>query len=226
MLRRLEESGDIDHDTPWYEGIGAHARRSVGAALTCLDHACAGENSFALMRPPGHHATPTRSMGFCYLNQAAITALEARARGFQQVAVFDFDVHHGNGTEEILHARDGFSYHSVHQHPCYPGTGTHHRGNCRNYPVMPGLSAAAHRAVLHEAWEDMLALHPDMVILSAGFDAFHSDPIAQQQLTEEDFHWLGTLTAQLPCPSLAVLEGGYSPQLPDLILAFLTGWES
>ena len=119
---------DFDADTPAYPQIAAHARRSVGGALQALQSARAGEMAFSLMRPPGHHATRNGAMGFCYLNSIAIAALEARAAGFQRVAVFDFDVHHGNGTEDILLDQPGCAFFSVHQYPCYPGTGQADRG--------------------------------------------------------------------------------------------------
>ena len=109
-LARLEEPEDFDADTPYCRGIAGYARRSVGAALEALRCARAGENVFSLMRPPGHHALPDRAMGFCYLNSIAIAVLEAVATGAKRVAVFDFDVHHGNGTEAILLNRPGTAF--------------------------------------------------------------------------------------------------------------------
>ena len=138
-LARLEERLDFDADTPSYPDLAQHARRSVGAALAALKLARGGETVFSLMRPPGHHATRDQAMGFCYLNSVAIAALEALATGVQRVAVFDFDVHHGNGTEAILVNHHGAAFFSVHQHPCYPGTGLANVGhNCFNFPVAPG----------------------------------------------------------------------------------------
>ncbi|MGH8023633.1 MAG: histone deacetylase family protein, partial [Limisphaerales bacterium] len=138
MLARLKVPGDFDPDTPWHENIADYARASVAAALDALKLARLGESAFVLMRPPGHHATRSRAMGFCYLNNIAITALEALASGTKRVAIFDFDVHHGNGTEDILLGRAGAAFFSVHQFPCYPGTGrTNAGGNCFNYPVEP-----------------------------------------------------------------------------------------
>ena len=137
-LARLNEERDFDVDTPFFTKIGTYARASVGAALEALKAARAGEKAFSLMRPPGHHATRTRAMGFCYLNNVAIACLEALATGCKRIAVFDFDVHHGNGTEAILANIPGAFFFSVHQFPCYPGTGTRNVGdNCFNYPVPP-----------------------------------------------------------------------------------------
>ena len=127
-LARLDEPEDFDGDTPFYENIAGYARASVAAALDALTAARAGDNVFSLMRPPGHHAMRDRAMGFCYLNNIAIAVLEAAATGAKRVAVFDFDVHHGNGTEAILLNRPGVAFFSIHLYPFYPGTGG---GECR-----------------------------------------------------------------------------------------------
>ena len=127
MLARLHVPHDFDADTPAYENIFDHARASAAAALSALKAARTGETVFSLMRPPGHHATREHSMGFCYLNNVAIAALEATATGAKRVAVFDFDVHHGNGTEAILLDQPGIEFFSVHQHPAYPNTGAANR---------------------------------------------------------------------------------------------------
>src|SRR5213592_3171013 len=153
-LARLEKPEDFDADSPFFPGIGAHARASVGAALEALKAARAGETVFSLMRPPGHHATRTRDMGFCYLNNIASAVLEALATGAKRVAVYDFDVHHGNGTEAILLDKTGASFFSIHQHPCYPGTGTRNVGdNCFNYPVAPQTPREEYRKTLTSALE-------------------------------------------------------------------------
>src|SRR5580704_2532812 len=137
-VARLREPRDLDADTPYFPGILDHARRSAGGALAALQFARAGETVFSLMRPPGHHATREQSMGFCYLNSIAIAALEALATGTKRVAVYDFDVHHGNGTEDILLNQPGAAFFSIHQFPCYPGSGKRNTGrNCFNYPVAP-----------------------------------------------------------------------------------------
>jgi len=223
-LQRLLQPADFDADTAFHNGIGERARASVGAALKALDCALAGEPNFSLMRPPGHHATSTQAMGFCYLNNIAITALEAHARTGQRVAIFDFDVHHGNGTEEILLNRPGVAFFSVHQSPCYPGTGKTNVGhNCFNYPVAPMTSREDYRAMLKKALEDLVAFGPGIVGVSAGFDAYVRDPIAQESLEVEDFHWLGRLLRELDLPLFSLLEGGYSADLPELIVAYLKG---
>jgi len=223
-IARLNDPHDFDTDTPWFPKIADYARASAGAALEALKAARAGENVFSLMRPPGHHATRQRAMGFCYLNNIAIAVLEALATGAKQVAVFDFDVHHGNGTEAILLNQPGAVFFSIHQFPCYPGTGRANAGNnCFNYPVPPQLPRAEYRHVLHSALEHLQSFKPGLVAVSAGFDAYARDPLAQETLEAEDYYWLGQSVRGLGVPVLSLLEGGYSDDLPELILAYLKG---
>jgi acetoin utilization deacetylase AcuC-like enzyme len=215
---------DFDGDTPAYPDIFEHARRSAGAALAALAAARAGESVLSLMRPPGHHATRDRAMGFCYFNSIAIAALEALATGAKRVAMYDFDVHHGNGTESILLNRKGAAFFSIHQHPCYPGTGTRDVGdNCFNFPVAPRTPRAEYRRVLQRALDGLLKFKPEIVFVSAGFDAYARDPLAQETLEAEDYHWLGESLRQPGLPLVSLLEGGYSHELPELILAYLKG---
>lgn len=227
MLASLSDANDdFDADTPTFPGIANYARASVGAALEAMRSARNGETVFSLMRPPGHHATQNRVMGFCYLNNIAIAALEALATGVKRVAVFDFDVHHGNGTEDILLDREGAAFFSIHQSPCYPGTGTRNVGtNCFNYPVAPRLPRAEYRQVLSSALDELKKFKPDLVGVSAGFDAYAHDPIAQETLEAEDFYWLGKEIRALDIPTFNLLEGGYSRDLPDLIFSYLKGLE-
>lgn len=225
-LQRLEEPRDFDADTPFFPGIAGLARASVGAALEAMNAARNGNAAFSLMRPPGHHATASHAMGFCYLNNVAIAALEALHTGTQRVAVFDFDVHHGNGTEAVLLNKPGAAFFSVHQAPCYPGTGTRNAGeNCFNYPVPPDTPRRQYREVLLEALKRLRQFRPELVAVSAGFDCYANDPLAQETLEAEDFHWLGQTLSQLGVPLFTVLEGGYSSDLPDLIFAYLKGLE-
>jgi acetoin utilization deacetylase AcuC-like enzyme len=224
-LDRVTAAADsFDGDTPAHPDIAVHARRSVGAALRALACARAGQASFSLIRPPGHHATRSQAMGFCYFNNIAIACLEALATGARKVAVFDFDVHHGNGTEDILLGHPKALFYSIHQSPCYPGTGTRDVGpNCFNYPVAPGTPRPQYRAVLEKALHDLAQAKPDLVAVSAGFDAYARDPLADETLEAEDFHWLGQSFRKLGLPMFSLLEGGYSSDLPKLILAYLKG---
>ena len=226
-LARLEVPDDFDPDTSWLPGIAGHARRSVAAALSAARHAADRRTpAFAFMRPPGHHATAGRAMGFCYLNQIAIAALFAqRDLGSAKVAIWDFDAHHCNGTEAILHGRKETLVCSVHQSPGYPGTGLRDWDNSRNWPVAPGCPRERHRDALRASLDAAVAFKPDLLLVSAGFDAYARDPLTEMTLEAEDFGALGEWLRQTGLPCAAVLEGGYSPDLPLLIDAFLSAWE-
>jgi acetoin utilization deacetylase AcuC-like enzyme len=227
-LERLGEPEDFDSDTPYFPHIADHARRSVAAALAAAAHASsAREPAFALMRPPGHHATQGHAMGFCYLNQIAIAALAARRDlGANRVALWDFDAHHCNGTEAILLDREGFLVCSAHQSPGYPGTGLRDIGNSRNWPIAPGTPREEHMAALRESLAAVASFRPDLVLVSAGFDAYALDPITEMTLELEDFASLGQWLRETGLPAAAILEGGYSPDLPALVEAFLGAWAS
>ena len=163
-------------------------------------------------------------MGFCYFNNVAVAVLEALAQGVERVAVLDFDVHHGNGTEAILLSHPRAATFSVHQYPAYPGTGGEDvGGNAFNYPVAPMTPRAEYRLVLLQALAELAAFRPNLIAVSAGFDAYAGDPIAHEKLEVEDFHWLGDQIRRLSLPTFNVLEGGYSDELPELILAYLCG---
>ena len=217
-------TAEFDADTAAHPQIYEHAVRSVGGALQALKLARIGEPAFSLMRPPGHHATADQAMGFCYFNSIAVAALEATATGISRVAVFDFDVHHGNGTEAILRDRPGVRFCSVHQHPCYPGTGAADAGgNCFNFPVAPHTPRVVWREVLTRALDRVREFQPELIGVSAGFDAYARDPLAQGTLEAEDFFWLGESLRNMNVPFFSVLEGGYSNDLPELIFAYLKG---
>jgi acetoin utilization deacetylase AcuC-like enzyme len=214
----------FDGDTPAYPHIYEHACRSVGSALHAAALARKGEPVFSLIRPPGHHATQNHAMGFCYFNSIAVAALAALATGVKRVAIFDFDVHHGNGTEAILVNQPNVAFASVHQHPCYPGTGTADVGpNCFNFPVAPRTPREEYCKTLSWALERIKDTKPELIGVSAGFDCYARDPLAQETLEAEDFHWLGDLLRKSGIPFFSVLEGGYSSSLPELIFAYLKG---
>ena len=225
-LRRMEAGvGDFDSDTPRYEDLANHARRGVGAAVDAMSAALAGEKAFSLMRPPGHHALRDRAMGFCYYNSIAIAALAARARGVKRVAVWDFDAHHGNGTESILHGVNGTLFVSIHQLPGWPGSGGTSFDNVLNFPIPPFAEASDHVGSLAESWQAVLLFKPELVLVSAGFDAYVGDPITQMSLREQDFVTLGRWLRESGLPAAAVLEGGYAKELPALVEGFLGEWE-
>jgi acetoin utilization deacetylase AcuC-like enzyme len=223
-LERLRRPIDFDSDTPYYPGIDEHALRAAGAAIVAVDLALGGKQTFSLMRPPGHHATPTKAMGFCYLNSVAIAAEHALAIGCERVAIWDFDAHHGNGTEEIVSGNRRIRFASVHQFPGYPGTGNSSYRNIFNWPVFPGSDAQAHVSAANQSLDCLLHFNPDLLLVSAGFDAFVLDPLTDMNLEQEHFAGFGRRPRQIGLPTAAILEGGYSSQLPMLVEAFLAAW--
>jgi acetoin utilization deacetylase AcuC-like enzyme len=223
-LERLRQPFDFDADTPYFPGIEEHARCAAGAAIVAAELAFRGRKAFSLMRPPGHHATSNEAMGFCYLNSVAIAAHYALASGCERVAIWDFDAHHGNGTEEIVFGNRRIRFASIHQYPGYPGTGLRSRGNVFNWPIPPGCDAATHASAVHRALDHLVEFNPDLLLVSAGFDAFAGDPITDMTLEGEDFAKFGQHLCATGLPAAAILEGGYSGELPALIEAFLTGW--
>jgi acetoin utilization deacetylase AcuC-like enzyme len=227
-LQRLAVPRDFDDDTPYFPGIGEHARRAVTAALEAAHHALKARTPvFSLMRPPGHHAMADTAMGFCYLNQIALAAIAAQQRfGAAKVAVWDFDAHHGNGTEAFAHGRDNFFFASVHQYPGWPGSGTQDHGpHIRNWPVAPRTPRVDHMAALRASLDAVVSFAPDLILVSAGFDAYARDPITAMTLEREDFATLGRWLRETRRPAAAILEGGYSDDLPLLIEAFLAAWD-
>ena len=217
---------DFDADTPVYATIYEHALRSSGAAVEASQVALLGECAFSLMRPPGHHATRDRAMGFCYFNNIAIAALDALENSAKRVAIWDFDAHHGNGTEAIVAHNSRIVFASIHQFPGYPGTGTRSFANVVNYPVGPGAPRHYHVDVAKRALEQLLVFKPDLLLVSAGFDAYVRDPLVQMTLECEDFATFGEFLRKIDTPTAVILEGGYSDDLPELIDAFLTAWTS
>jgi acetoin utilization deacetylase AcuC-like enzyme len=225
ILSIRPEEGEIvqlDADTAMSAASAEAALRAAGAAVAGVDAVMEGwaHAAFAAIRPPGHHAEPSRAMGFCLFNSAGVAALHARARwGTQRVAVVDFDVHHGNGTQAMFAADKDLFYASSHQHPCYPGTGeAGERGtanNIVNAPLRPGSDSAAFRA----AWSrtilpELVRFAPGLLIISAGFDAHKADPLAQLRVETSDYVWITEellRIAAVHCDGrlVSVLEGGY-----------------
>ncbi|EDM70460.1 histone deacetylase family protein [Roseobacter sp. AzwK-3b] len=215
----------LDADTWMSPGSLDAALRGVGGALAAVDAVLGGQagNAFVATRPPGHHAETERTMGFCLFGTVAIAARHAMERhGLSRVAVVDFDVHHGNGTQDLLWSEARSLFVSSHQSPLWPGTGTPDEtgahGNVLNLPLAPRSDGAVFRA----AYEDRVfpaieAFAPELILISAGFDAHHADPLAELNLTEADFEWVtGRLCdlAQAHCGGRVVscLEGGYDLQ--------------
>lgn len=214
----------LDADTVLSPRSAEAALRAAGAAIAAVDAVLHGETgtAFCAVRPPGHHATADTAMGFCLFNNVAVAAMHALERhGLARVAIMDFDVHHGNGTQAIFDAEPRVQYFSSHQAPLYPGSG-HVRergiGNVFNAPLPPGAGGRGFRA----AWRERLlpaidAFAPQLLLVSAGFDAHWRDPLAQLQLDAEDYAWI---TAELRALAsrhaqgriVSMLEGGYDLQ--------------
>lgn len=216
---------DFDSDCPAYPEIFSHAARAAGSALAAARAAAAGERAFSLMRPPGHHALRDRAMGFCYFAHVAIAAFEALAAGVERIAIWDFDAHHGNGTEALVAGHPQIRFASIHQYPGWPGTGTRSYQNIFNYPVRPMSDRVTHVKEVEKALSTLLDFRPDLILVSAGFDAYRADPITEMTLEKEDFATFGKWLNNTRVATAAVLEGGYSDELPSLIDVFLSAWD-
>jgi acetoin utilization deacetylase AcuC-like enzyme len=222
MLNGVRNGTLYDGDTPALPNIYELARLSAGAAILASEQAVAGKKAFSLMRPPGHHATRERVMGFCYFNNIAI----AVARLTPRTAILDFDCHHGNGTEDIFYRDKRVLYVSLHQSPCYPGTGLFSQANCRNHPLPPRTGPAEYLAEFDKALDEVRAFKPELLAVSAGFDTYKGDPITGMSLEVETFGEIGRRMAALKLPAFATLEGGYAEELGKCVTAFVDGWES
>ena len=219
-----DAADDFDVDTPAYPKIYDYALRAAGAAVDVARNALEGKAAFSFMRPPGHHSTRDRAMGFCYFSNIAIAALDALTNGAKRVGIWDFDAHHGNGTEAIVAHNQQIAFASIHQYPAYPGTGQHSFDNIHNFPVAPYTARAAHVREVERALQTLLDFKPDLLLVSAGFDAYSGDPLVQMTLEPEDFATFGKWLRECGVATGAILEGGYSDQLPELIDTFLTNW--
>ena len=181
----------IDADTVMSPGSLASARRAAGAVVEAVREVAAGrlQRAFCAVRPPGHHAEPDRPMGFCIFSNVAIAARAAQLAGLKRVAVVDFDVHHGNGTQAAFEQDGDLMLASVHQSPLYPGSGAEHEtgvGNIVNRTVLPFAPRESWRTAFGQLMDEVDGFKPDLILVSAGFDAHARDPLAQQQLEHDD----------------------------------------
>jgi len=224
VRQRVPETGltAIDPDTIVSPGSWEAARRAAGAVVAAVDLVMAkrARNAFCAVRPPGHHAERTGAMGFCLFNNIAIGALHARqVHQARKVAVVDFDVHHGNGTQDVFENDPGMFFASTHQSGIYPGTGAAAEhgiaNNIVNVPLPAGTGGEAWRAAMSGSLLPALsAFEPDLVLISAGFDAHQADPLAGMRLTAEDFGWGTEMICKVAAQAcggrvVSTLEGGY-----------------
>jgi len=224
LARLAGEYAELDPDTAVSPGSWEAATLAAGAAVGAVEAVMQGRaaNAFALVRPPGHHARPAKAMGFCLLNNAAVAAEAARRAGAARVLIVDWDVHHGNGTQEIFAAREDVLYMSVHQFPFYPGTGAAEeigvgagKGATVNCPLPAGQDDADYGAVFHDLFLPVgRAFAPELIIVSAGYDAHARDPLAEMNVTERGFAAMTSALAELAERTCGgklalLLEGGY-----------------
>jgi acetoin utilization deacetylase AcuC-like enzyme len=214
----------LDRDTLVSSHSLDAAFHAVGAVCDAVDMVmnCRADNAFCAARPPGHHAERNQAMGFCLFNNIAIAANHARARySTERVAIIDFDVHHGNGTQDIFQHQTGVLYASSHEMPLYPGTGNRNEtgaGNLFNAPLSPGADSTEFRNAMKEIiFPAVNDFQPELLLVSAGFDAHWADPLASVRLTEDDFRWITRELLQIAnrhCSGrlVSTLEGGYDLQ--------------
>lgn len=223
VLERLAARGGgvLDADTVMGPRSWESALAAAGVARGAVERALETGSAFGATRPPGHHALAGRAMGFCFLNNVVIAARHAQALGRPRVLIVDWDVHHGNGTQDIFWDDPSVLYCSTHQMPLYPGTGAKSEtgaGNIVNAPLAPSTGSELFRdAFLSRVLPSIDAFKPDLIIISAGFDAHHRDPLAEINLTEDDFDWAtGQLMDRAGRHSgnrlVSLLEGGYDLQ--------------
>lgn len=234
----LQETGEellsLDGDTAMTPHSLSAALRAAGAAVRAVDSTLGGdcEKAFCAVRPPGHHATRTQAMGFCLFNNIAIAARHAlEAHALERVAILDFDVHHGNGTEDIVAGDERILFCSTFQHPLYPGSGTGATAsNVVNTPLAAGTGGAGFREAVERDWLPGLEnFAPQLLLVSAGFDAHRHDPLAGLNFEEQDYRWVAQVLARAAQASaggalIATLEGGYNLEaLAGSVQAFLEG---
>lgn len=222
LLKRVDgTSGRIDADTIYSPHSIEAARHGAGGAIAAVDRVLDGKSraAFNLARPPGHHATGNRAMGFCFINHVAVAARHARSRGLERVLIVDFDVHHGNGTQDIFYEDPSVFFYSLHLHPHYPGTGAAREtgrgkgeGFTLNRPLPMGYPREDYLELYARDLDEIAkTFRPELALISAGFDSHRQDPLGGLTLESEDFRQLTReVVSRWPGRVVSTLEGGYN----------------
>ena len=223
-LAEMKERGAAVFDNDTYTSVGSYeaALRAAGSVCAAIDSIMAekAKNAFCAIRPPGHHATYSRAMGFCFFNNVAVGAAHARCvHGLERVAVIDFDVHHGNGTQAAFWNDPNLFFGSTHQSPLYPGTGDQNErgvaGNVINVPLKPCAGSEEFRNAMENiVFPALREFSPDLLLISAGFDAHSDDPLASLNFIDDDYYWVTNKLCAIAaeycqCRLVSTLEGGY-----------------
>lgn len=224
-LAAVKTGAYSDADTPYYKETPEIALISLSGAIAAAAAAVAGKPAFSLMRPPGHHAAKERVAGFCYYNNLAIACEKAKLESaLGRIAILDIDVHHGDGTQDIVLGKDDVLFCSLHQIPLYPGTGARSEKNCRNFPLSPGTGETTYLKTLENALLSIQDFKPALLAVSAGFDTYKECPIAGLKLDKETYRRIGRMIGESGLRRFAVLEGGYAEALPLLVENFIDGF--
>ncbi len=224
LINQVKDNSFYDPDTPNIPGIFSYALLSAGGAVTAATLACRNKSAFSLMRPPGHHATRDKLGGFCYFNNIAV-AVKKIINKIKRIAIIDIDCHHGQGTQDIFQGDNNVLYISLHQRGIYPGTGLSSNDNYVNYPLDVGTGPEEYLTIFKQAIDEVKIFKPNLLAISAGFDTYKNDPLTGLALEMETFKKIGQIIAGLGLPLFAVLEGGYSQDMPQCLYNFLKGLE-
>lgn len=223
LIEKVKRNDFFDPDTPNIPNIFYFATLSAGAAILASEISLEGYIGFSLGRPPGHHAGKNNLGGFCYFNNIAVAAKKLLLKNYK-VAILDIDGHHGNGTEEIFRGEENIIYVSIHQFPAYPGTGKFSFENCYNFPLPPFSSSKKYMEEFEKAINIIKNFSPDIIGISAGFDAYKEDPLLELSLDETDYYLMGKKIGELKRKIFLILEGGYNTlKIGNLCYCLITG---
>ncbi len=222
LIEQVKSGTFSDPDTPALKDIFNYALLAAGGAIMAMNESLNSKPSFSLMRPPGHHAGRNFLGGFCYFNNLAVSVAKALQK-VNKIAILDIDCHHGNGTEDIFLREKRVLYASLHGSPLYPYTGLASHSNCINFPLPLATREGVYLKNLNTALKKISKFSPNLLAVSAGFDTYKKDPLTYFGLEIETYQKVGQMIAGLKIPFFAVLEGGYSKDLPECVLQFLRG---